>query len=721
MLREDQIDLRKARAAGLRVAKRDARTKLFGGYRVTNPATGGDYAVDLRGFEVGDNTCTCPDFKANTLGTCKHIEAVIAQVQPPAGASKRKAAVVRPEVSLHFGDQLTLLLRLPARCSDALARLGKKYFDGKGLWAGGDSFEEFIAAVAQVPEPVVIDPAALEFVDAAADRRSLLATEAELLAELDRGEIPETLAGLVRVPLHDYQWRGAVFAACRGRAILGDDMGLGKTVQAIAAAELLARLRHIERVLVVAPASVKYQWASEIRKFTDRPVQVIEGDRPERLAQYQEPTFYRLVNYEQVTRDLDELNAGHADFVILDEAQRIKNWESKTSRAVKKLASRYALVLTGTPLENKLEELYSIVQFVDDRRLGPAFQFLHDHRKFDSKGQLVGYRRLDAVREKLRPIFLRRTRAEVLAQLPERTESTHYVELTPEQREPYEQQRSTLARLLAKPTLSELDRRRILACLTNMRLICNAGPLFDDVLDAAPKLDEFAQIIRDLMAESDDHKAIVFSQWERMLRLTAERLDQLHVGYSMLHGRLPTSERAEPIRRFVEDPDCRVFLSTDTGGSGLNLQAADTVIHLESPWNPAVLEQRIARAHRLGQSRPVHVIRLVTRDTIEERVVEVSARKQELFDRLFAGDSDEVELQSPSFSVALRTLVEAEGDEPVPMKEIGDDRLLTAGLAMIEALADFLAEKPDRVGQELAERACRAARLILTACDREAE
>src|SRR5262249_11180925 len=160
-------------------------------------------------------------------------------------------------------------------------------------------------------------------------------------------------------------------------------MGLGKTVQTMAAVELLARERGIERVLVVAPSSVKYQWETEIRKFTDRPVQVIDGGRAARRARYAQPTYYRLVSYELVLRDLDELNAWQPDLIVLDEAQRIRNWESKISRAVKKLRSRYAVVLTGTPLENKLEELYSIVQFVDDRRLGPAFQFLHEHRVED--------------------------------------------------------------------------------------------------------------------------------------------------------------------------------------------------------------------------------------------------------------------------------------------------------------------------------------------------
>src|SRR5262245_55096574 len=543
MLREEQIDLRRHRAKtqNLYVTKIDARTRLFGGYRVQNPNTSGEYLVALRGFDVGDNTCSCPDYKANTLGTCKHIEAVLQQVRPqtPERLRKRKAVVTRPEVHLHYGEQLTLALYLPARHSDSLKALAKQFFDSKGRWTAEERFEEFIAAAANVPEHITVDSDVLEFIDRVKDLHELASTAASAQQALDRGETPSELQNLLKVELYPYQMQGAIFAAGSGRAILGDDMGLGKTLQALAAAEFLARWRGISKVLVVAPASVKYQWASEIKRFTDRSVQVIEGDRPDRLEQYRDEVFFRLVNYEQVTRDLAELNATKPELVILDEAQRIKNWESKTSQFVKKLVSRYALVLTGTPLENKLEELYSIVQFVDDRRLGPAFQFLHDHRVLDKKGNLIGYRKLDSIRTKLAPIFLRRTRAEVLGQLPERVDSTIYVELSDEQRGLYDQQRTALGRLLSRPNLSDLDRKRILSCLTNLRLICNAASLFDATINSAPKLDEFAELMRDLRSLDANHKAVVFSQWEGMLRLAAKVLEDRNIEYSMLFGRLP--------------------------------------------------------------------------------------------------------------------------------------------------------------------------------------
>jgi SNF2 family DNA or RNA helicase len=466
---------------------------------------------------------------------------------------------------------------------------------------------------------------------------------------------------LLSAPLYDFQMRGALFLACRGRSILGDDMGLGTTVQTLAAAELLARERGVRKVLVVAPASVKYQWESEIKKFTSRPVRVIEGDPDERRNQYAADAFYKLVNYEQVVRDREAINEWKPDLIVLDEAQRIKNWEAKTSREVKKLKSRYAVVLTGTPLENKLEELYSIVQFVDERRFGPAFQFLHDHRVLDENGNLKGYRNLDKIREKLAPVLLRRTRGEVLTQLPKRTDNTIFVELTPEQRKRYEDQRAALARLLQKNYLTDIDRKRVLASVVNMRMICDSLFLLDRQSRISPKLDELAELIPEIVGE--DHKAVVFSQWETLILEAAKVLDRLGVGYAVLHGGLSGQERKEALERFKTDPDCKIFLSTDAGGTGLNLQVADTVVNLELPWNPAVLEQRIARVHRMGQNRPVRVVNLVTRGTIEERVLRTLEAKQGLFAGVFESDADEIPFEAvktTSFLDSMRALVEGQ-------------------------------------------------------------
>jgi superfamily II DNA or RNA helicase len=717
MLREEQIDIRRKRAAeeGLKVQNL-GRNRVFSDYQVSNPKSGGQYRVSIRGFDVGDNSCECPDFRTNTLGTCKHIEAVLAALrdQTPVQLRRRKAAVTHPEIYLNYGEQLCVGIHLPARYSDMLGVLNEQFFDLKGLWKGGDDYEHLIELVEKVPEQVTIFSDAMEFMEREIERREMARREEELDECLQQGVVPESLSELLKVELYPYQLQGALFAACRGRCILGDDMGLGKTVQTLAAAEILARERGIERVLVVAPASVKYQWESEVRKYTDREVQVIDGTTEQRRAQYRQGTFYRLINYEQSVRDLDELNAWQPDLIVLDEAQRIKNWESKTTRAVKKLRSRYALVLTGTPLENKLEELYSIVQFVDDRRLGPAFQFLHDHRVLDEDGKLLGYRNLEKIREKLAPILLRRTRAEVLTQLPARTDNIVYVEMADEQRTLYAEQHHSLARLLQKKYLSELDRRRIIACLTSLRMVCNSTFLIDRQTNVSPKLEELAEILGELLNPDAARKVVVFSQWELMQQKAVELVQHLGLGHAVLHGEVPGPERRKLLERFRDDPECRVFLSTDAGGTGLNLQSADTVINLEVPWNPAVLEQRIARVHRMGQHRPVQVYNLVMRDSIEERVLRVLEQKRNLFNELFSGTSDEIALDSmgqQSFLEAMRELfappvVESTVTTPVPFAPSaepaagnglravpadGSHALVEAGVRFLEAIASAMA------------------------------
>ncbi len=687
MIREEQIDIRRQRAKAAKFTIENlGKNRVYSDFRVTNPDSGGQYTVTVRGFEVGDNVCTCPDFKSNTLGTCKHIEAVTDHLRDelPPHLQKKKATVARPEIVLNYnGEQLRLAIHLPARNSDKLVRLAATYFDEKGLWSGRGKYRDLIRDVEEVPETVTFQTEALDFAGSEIERGEMLAREQEWLKQLDAGTFE---LNPLTVPLYDYQIRGALFLACRGRSILGDDMGLGKTVQTLAAVELLAQERGVQKVLVVAPASVKYQWEGEIRKFTGRPAQVIEGSPEDRRDQYAQAAFYRLVNYEQVVRDREAINAWKPDVIVLDEAQRIKNWEAKTSKEVKKLRSRYAIVLTGTPLENKLEELYSIVQFVDERRFGPAFQFLHDHRVLDEAGNLKGYRNLDKIREKLAPIFLRRTRGEVLTQLPPRTDNTVFVELAPEQQTPYEEQRVALARLLQKNYLTDLDRKRILASVVNMRTICDSLFLFDRQNRVSPKLDEFAELVPEMVgdpagggrqgivpgeqcpdghrsAESLPHKAVVFSQWETMILEAAKVLDRLGVGYAVLHGGLPGKDRKEVLERFKSDPECKVFLSTDAGGTGLNLQMADTVVNLELPWNPAVLEQRIARVHRMGQSRPVRVVNFVTRGTIEEKVLRTLEAKQGLFAGVFAGDADEIPFEAVNttgFLDSMRELMSPE-------------------------------------------------------------
>ena len=677
MLVEQQIAERRERAAAAitKVLERP-NEEPYGDYRVKS-ASGKTYRVAMRGPGLFENYCSCPDFAVNTLGTCKHIEALHVRLGKRYGRTlgSRKFARVHASISLQYGDTIAVRLRLPADPSPALRKLAEAYFDPAGLLRQEhfQSFHQVIEVFRQADLDAVIYSDVLEYLDRENELAEGLDLERQLLAKLRRGRHP--LNGILKTKLLPYQERGAIFAACRGRVVLADDMGLGKTVQALAATEMLRRRRGIQRVLVVAPASVKYQWKTEIEKFSGLSVQVIEGLLPRRRELYASPQFFNLSSYELVLKDVRYMHELAPDLIILDEAQRIRNWTTATARTIKQLKSRYAFVLTGTPLENKLEELFSVVEFIDGRRLGPAFRFLHEHRTEDENGKLIGYRGLDRIHDQLAPILLRRTRQEVLKDLPKRTDQILHVGLTPQQAEPYWEQNDILAALMRKwerqGWLSEIDQKRVLCCLQNMRMLCNSTFLFDKQTNHSPKLAEFREIVRELAIE-EGRKVVVFSEYERMTHLAGEELEKLGIGFVSLHGSVPSRNRGALIEKFQRDAECRVFLSTDAGGVGLNLQAASAVVNFEPPWNPARLEQRIGRVHRLGQSRPVHVVHLLTKDSIEERVWETLKLKKSLFAGVFDSPTGEVSFAALGRKSILQEVKEIFADQPGRPKPLID-------------------------------------------------
>ncbi|HDJ86950.1 MAG TPA: DEAD/DEAH box helicase, partial [Chromatiales bacterium] len=354
------------------------------------------------------------------------------------------------------------------------------------------------------------------------------------------------------------------------------------------------------------------------------------------------------------------------DVIILDEAQRIKNWQTRTARAVKRLTSRYAFVLTGTPLENRIDELYSIVEFLDPAIFGPLFRFNRDFYQLDERGRPVGYRNLDALHRRVRPIMLRRRKEEVEGQLPGRTVNTYFVSMHPEQTERYEPYQTRVTRLAAlarrRPlTKEEMERlQRYLAC---MRMLCDTPYILDQTCRISPKVRELGRVLREL-TDDGDHKILIFSEWERMLQLVRDLSGKLGLAYAWHTGKVSQPKRRAEIRRFKEDPDCRLFLSTDSGSLGLNLQNADVVINLDLPWNPAKLEQRIARAWRKHQKRPVQVINLVCEHSIEHRMLPLLEQKRGLAQAVVDGEDAVKEMALPSGRAAFLERIEALVGEP---------------------------------------------------------
>ena len=339
-------------------------------YVVTSTLSGKTYRIALRGLESGQAFCTCPDFRTNTLGTCKHVMKVTQTVRRRFDAAQLKRTF-RPKgiaVFVNYGEELSLRWELPSRLPDDAAEVIGSQADQPIDNVG--KLVQRIAKLEQLGHAVTIYPDAEDLIQRRLHEARLTARVAEIRRDPASHPLRETL---LKAKLLPYQLDGIAFAVGAGRVILADDMGLGKTIQGIGVAELLAREAGIKKVLIVCPASLKAQWRSEIHRFCDRDVQLITGRADERLPQYRGETFFTVCNYEQVLRDIMAIENSTWDLIVLDEGQRIKNWEAKTTQVVKSLRSRFALVLSGTPLENRLEDLYSVATFIDARRLGRRF------------------------------------------------------------------------------------------------------------------------------------------------------------------------------------------------------------------------------------------------------------------------------------------------------------------------------------------------------------
>ncbi len=672
---EEEIAKRRYRAQteSLRVQNLDPAFPIFSNFAVKS-GSGLTYTVEIRSLSQRRFSCNCVDFRINALGTCKHVEATLLYLEARHRRLFRQAernGAGRIDV---VPDLMVDALRiegpdgkLPAALRSAISQDGLVHIPDP---------EEALSLLqaAGVPSLRVSQDVApwLEARHRAQERRLAFR---EYEQKVQAGEWPahETL-----VPLYPYQREGMLHLAFNERALLADEMGLGKTIQAIAACALLHRLGNANRVLVVTPASLKTEWEEQIERFTDLPYQMIYGHRGKRLRLYASAPFFTIVNYEQMISDALDVNGLlQPDVVILDEAQRIKNWSTKTAQAIKRLQSRYAFVLTGTPIENRIDDIHSLMSFLDPSVLGPLFRFNREFYELDERGRPAGYRNLENLHKRIKPFLLRRRKADVETELPNRTEQKYFVALSPTQADSYGAHEAQVARLVMiaqKRPLTQQESEKLQRELAMMRMICDTNFILDPDDRACPKLSELEKILEECR-NNTDVKAIVFSEWERMLMLVKELCERLKVGYAWHTGSVPQRRRRAEIQLFKSSPDCRVFLSTDSGSTGLNLQNASVVVNCDLPWNPARLEQRIARAWRKHQTRAVTVIHLVSENTIEQRMLETLSVKQALADGVLdlRGDLSAIRFRGgkQAFLARLEQLISAvpKAAPPAPKKK----------------------------------------------------
>ena len=448
-------------------------------------------------------------------------------------------------------------------------------------------------------------------------------------------DIPSTLqADLREYQVEGYKWATRL-AEWGAGACLADDMGLGKTLQALSVA--LSRAPS-GPTLVVAPTSVCPNWIDEARRFAPTLKCLLFGPGNRRQMLEGAGSFDVIVcSYGLLHQEADNLARVHWSMIVLDEAQAIKNRETMRSRAAMRLAGDFRMITTGTPIENHLGELQNLFSFINPGLLGTADAFA---KSFGGPIHQTGSQAAKArLKRLIQPFILRRTKSAVLDELPARTEITLRIEMSREERALYEAMRQrAIEKLETKPDADTMTPQhlKVLAEITRLRrACCHPRLVMPESKIEGSKLETFLETVEELM--ENRHKALVFSQFVSHLKIVRAELDQRGIDYRYLDGSTPSRKRKQEVDAFQAGKGSLFLISLRAGGQGLNLTAADYVVHLDPWWNPAVEDQASDRAHRIGQTRPVTIYRLVMKDSIEEKIVDLHRSKRDLADNLLAG------------------------------------------------------------------------------------
>jgi len=496
----------------------------------------------------------------------------------------------------------------------------------------------------------------------------------EKLREMSKRDVKVNL----RVPglkpscqLYNYQKLGVVYALTNGEGtLIADDMGLGKTLQAIAAALIRKAKGLAKNCLVITPASLKFNWPLEIEKFTDEKYVVIDGSPDERIAQWKRTdVFFIIVNYELLLEDLfggrdfkaregdseaiiarkQDLKAKAEfrkkvladvrqrvfDIIITDEAQALRSHSSRRSINVKNLHSRFRMALTGTPMDGRLEELHSVMEFVYPGLLESRTRFLQKHAETDFWGRITGYKDIETVRQRIAHCFIRRLKKDVLHDLPDKIYENRTVVLSPSER-------ATYKALASKGHDATKDVEAMVAVI-RCKQFCDHPELINET-GTGSKLESLREVLEEVVVENG-HKVLVFSQYKQMVNLLVRLFDKMNLRYLRIDGDTPKQARADFQKQFNEDPKLDIMIGTEAMSAGLNFTAADIVINYDDNWAPAIMNQRSDRAHRLGQKNVVTVVNFICKDTIEERIRAVLYGKSVVTAETLGDEVDELVLR----------------------------------------------------------------------------
>ena len=457
-------------------------------------------------------------------------------------------------------------------------------------------------------------------------------------------EVPDSLVSIMRgYQVYGFKWIKTLEHYGFG-GILADDMGLGKTLQAISVLLAAKESGKEGTALIVSPASLVYNWKEEFQKYApELMVNLVVGNQQERteIIKNYEACDVLVTSYDLLKRDIAEYQDVKFTYQIVDEAQYIKNHNTAAAKSVKVIQSRYRLALTGTPIENRLSELWSIFDY-----LMPGFLYGYETFRKEMETPIVKYKEeqtSERLKKMVAPFILRRLKADVLSDLPDKLEEIRYAKLETEQQKLYDGQVVHMKNILAAQKGEEFQKNKlqVLAELTKIRQICcDPELLYEKYAGKSAKREACMELIQS--AIEGEHKILVFSQFTSMLALLEEELKKAKIEYFKITGDTPKQKRVELVSAFNGD-DTPVFLiSLKAGGTGLNLTGADVVIHYDPWWNQAAQNQATDRAHRIGQTKAVSVYKLIVKDTIEEKIVKMQESKKDLADAILSGENGSI-------------------------------------------------------------------------------
>lgn len=604
-------------------------------------------------------------------------------------------------ISINETGQLAIVC--PFEEKDKITSIGAKWIAEKRVWNLAFTPDNVESIIDNLSNPVFSD-----------DIEPMLE---KLLAKYERlGKIKELAKNDTEVRLkipgwkyetgspYNYQKIGMMFSIENSSGVLlADEMGLGKSSQALGTALLMKHKGQANQVLVIVPASLKYNWALEIEKWTNEKYVIIDGTADERLAQWmRKDVFFIVVNYQLLLEDLfggreykkkagesaeetakrelrqkkasqrarilSDIKSRVWDLIVIDEAHALKNHNSKQSINVKSLKSKCRIALTGTPLDGKLEELHSVMDFVQPGLLGSKTRFLQRHATTDFFGRITSYRNIGEVSAKIENFYLRRLKEQVLKDLPAKIFSNRIVELTKEE--------LTLYKELAKRSKGITEGAEAMTAMLRCRQMCNGSqhllaaiqskaieigePLDKKLVERLKnmpnsKLDAFKEVLQEVVIDNG-HKVIIFSEYLEMVKILTKTMKDMGLKFLEITGETPTKDRADYQKVFNESKTIDAIIGTEAMGTGLNLTGASYVIHYSDNWSPSLMDQRDARALRIGQKSTVTVINFICRDTVEERVRSMLYAKAKVSSDVLGDGSDDCILKRLSPQEVLQLL-----------------------------------------------------------------